>query len=117
MIKKIAVLGAGHAGATLAALLAIKGFEVRLYDHPKFKRNIEEIAERGGVELIGVLEEFGKVSIATTDIKSVVPGADVVMFAVPSFVHSVFMEKALPYLEDGQIVVVTTDNFGSLVFR
>ena len=41
MIKKIAVLGAGHAGATLAALLAIKGFEVRLYDHPKFKRNIE----------------------------------------------------------------------------
>ena len=117
MIKKIAVLGAGHAGATLAALLAIKGFEVRLYDHPKFKRNIEEIAERGGVELIGVLEEFGKVSIATTDIKSVVPGADVVMFAVPSFVHSVFMEKTLPYLEDGQIVVVTTDNFGSLVFR
>ncbi len=117
MIKKIAVLGAGHAGTTLAGWLSIKGFEVRLYDHPKFKKNIEEITERGGVELIGVLEGFGKVSIATTDIKSVVPGADVVMLAVPSFVQSLFMEKALPYLEDGQIVVFTTDNFGSLAFR
>lgn len=95
----------------------MKGFEVGLYEDQKFKRNIEEIRERGGVELTGVIEGLGKFSNATTDIKDVIPGADIVMVVVPAFAQPAFMEAALPYLEDGQIVVFNPDNFMSLVFR
>jgi len=117
MIKKVAVLGAGNGGCAFSGHLAMKGFEVGLYEDPKFKKNVEEIKERGGVELTGAIEGFGKFSNATTDIKDVIPGADVVMVVVPSFAQPVFVEAALPYLEDGQIVVFNPDNFMSLVFR
>jgi len=117
MIKKIAILGAGNGGCAFAGHLAMKGFEVGLYEDPKFGKNIEAVKARGGVELTGKVEGFGSFSNATTNIKDVLPGADVVMVVVPAFVQPLFMERALPYLEDGQIVVFNPDNFGSLVFR
>jgi len=117
MIKKVAVLGAGNGGCAFSGHLAMKGFEVGLYEDPKFKKNVEEIKERGGVELTGAVEGFGKFSNATTDIKDVIPGADVVMVVVPAFAQPAFIEAALPHLEDGQIVVFNPDNFMSLVFR
>ena len=43
MFRKIAVLGAGHGGYAFSGHLAMKGFEVGLYEHPKFKENIKEI--------------------------------------------------------------------------
>ncbi len=117
MIRKIAVLGAGDGGCAFSGHLAMKGFEVGLYEHPKFKKNIEEIKARGGVELIGAVKGFGKFSNATTDIKEVIPGADVIMVVVPAFAQPILMEMTLPYLEDGQIVVFNPDNFASLKFR
>jgi len=117
MIRKIAVLGAGHGGCAFSGHLAMKGFEVGLYEHQKFKENVEEIKERGGVELIGAVEGLGRPSKATTDIKEVISGADVVMVAVPAFAQSILMEMALPHLEDGQVVVFNPDNFASLEFR
>lgn len=117
MIKKVAVLGAGHGGCAFSGHLAINGFEVGLYEHPKFKKNLEEIKIRGGIELIGAVEGFGKFSNATTDIKEVLQNADIIMVVVPAFAQSIIMEIALPYLEDGQIVVFNPDNFASLEFR
>ena len=117
MVKKIAVLGAGNGGCAFAGHLALKGFEVRLYEDPKFKKNIDEVREKGGVELTGTVEGLGKFSKASTNLGDVLPGADVVMVVVPAFAQPLFMEAALPYLEDGQIVVFNPDNFMSLVFR
>ena len=117
MIKKVAVLGAGHGGCTFAGHLALKGFEVGLYEDPKFKHNVEEVKARGGIDLTGKVEGFGEFSNASTNIEDVVPGADIIMVVVPAFAQLTMVEKALPYLEDGQIVVFNPDNFASLVFR
>lgn len=117
MVEKVAILGAGNGGCAFSGHLALKGFEVGLYEDPKFKKNIEEVKDRGGVELSGKIEGFGKFSNATTDIKDAMQGADVVMVVVPAFAQPILMERALPYLEDGQIVVFNPDNFASLVFR
>jgi len=117
MIKKIAILGAGNGGCTFSGHLSMRGFEVGLYEDPKFEKNIKGIKEKGGVELTGALEGFGKFFNATTDIKDVITGADIVMVAVPAFAHKIMIEAALPYLEEGQIVVFNPGNFGSLVFR
>lgn len=116
MINKVAVLGAGNGGCAFSGHLAIKGFEVRLYEHPKFEKNIEEIRKRNGIELVRKVEGFGKLSNVTTNIKDAIQGADVVMVVVPAYAQSIIMEMALPYLENGQIVVFNPDNYGSLRF-
>lgn len=115
MTKKVAILGAGNGGCAFAGHLALKGFEVGLYEDPKFW--VEEIKEAGGIELTGVVKGFGRLSRVSTDIGEVMPGADVVMVVVPAFAQSIIMERALPYLGDGQVVVFNPDNFASLVFR
>lgn len=117
MIKKIAILGAGNGGCTFAGHLAIKGFEVALYEDEKFKKNLIGIKERGGVELTGAIEGFGKVSTITTNIKEAIRGAEVIMVVVPAFAQLIMAEKIIPYLEDGQIVVFNPDNFASIAFK
>jgi len=116
MINKVAVLGAGNGGCAFSGHLAMKGFEVRLYEHPKFEKNIEEIRERNGIELKGKLKGFVKLSTVTTNMEEAIQGADIIIVAVPAFAQSIMMEMALSYLEDEQIVVFNPDNYGSLRF-
>ncbi|MBA1336223.1 MAG: hypothetical protein HPY66_2468 [Firmicutes bacterium] len=116
MIKKVAVLGAGNAGTTFSGHLAIKGFEVRLYEAPQFKQNLKAIIEKGGVEVTGVVEGFGRVEKATTDMKEAVSGADLILMAVPAFAHEFMMNEYLPHAEEGQIVVFLPGNYGDIRF-
>lgn len=117
MIKKVAILGAGNGGFTFAGHLAIKGFDVALYEDIKFKKNLSGIIKRGGVELTGAIEGFGKLSMVTTNIEEAVRGAGVIMVVVPAFAQLIMAEKIIPFLEDGQIVVFNPDNFASIAFK
>jgi len=95
---KVSVLGAGNGGQALSAHLAINGCEVNLFEHPDFKKNIEEISKKGGIELLGKLQGFGKISHATTDIKEAIEATSIIMIVAPSFAQKAFIELALPYL-------------------
>lgn len=117
MVKKIAILGAGNAGFAFSGHLSIKGFEVRLYEDPRFEKNLEDVRSKGGIEVIGAVKGFGKIALASTDIKPVLSGAEVVMIAVPAFAQMTMFEDALPYLEDGQIIVFWPGNYGSIVAK
>jgi opine dehydrogenase len=110
---KVLVLGAGNGGQALSAHLAMKGIEVNLFEHPNFKNNVEEISKKGGIELSGRLQGFGKISIATTDIKKAIEGTSVIMIVAPSFAQETFIEMAVPYLVDSQIIMLIPGNFGS----
>jgi len=112
-IKGISILGAGNGGQTLAAHLAIKGYEVRLFEHPRFEKNIEKISKKGGIELFGKLEGFGEISLVTTDIRKAIEGVSVVIIVAPSFVQRTFIEMAVSYLNDSQIILLIPGNFGS----
>jgi len=116
-MEKIAILGAGNGGFAFSGYLALEGFEVSLYEDPKFKKNIKEVNNKGGIEVTGAVEGFGKVTLASTDVSSVVKGAKVVMVVVPAFAQMAIFETALPYLEDGQIVVFWPDNFGTILAK
>ena len=109
----ISILGAGNGGQTLAAHLAIKGCEVCLFEHPKFKKNVEKISKKGGIELSGKLVGFGKISLVTTDIKKAITGASIIMIVAPSFTQRTFIEMAIPYLDDSQIIMLIPGNFGA----
>jgi opine dehydrogenase len=117
-MKKVAVLGASHAGQALAGILAIQGSDVRIYDHPDFKQNIEGILQNGGIiELTDQMSESGKVSLATTDIQAAVRGVDVIMLIVPSFAQEIFLKLVAPHLEDGQLLFILPGNLGSILAR
>lgn len=113
---KVSVLGAGNGGQALSAHLAIKGCEVNLFEHPKFKENIKKINKKGGIELTGKLKGFGKISIATTNIKEAIEDTSVIMIVAPSFAQRPLIELSLPYL-NSQIIILIPGNFGSFEIK
>jgi len=114
---KVSVLGAGNGGQALSAHLAMKGIDVNLFEHPNFKKNVEEISKKGGIELSGRLQGFGKIALATTNIKKAIEGTSIIMIVAPSFAQEAFIEMAVPYLVDSQIIMLIPGNFGSFVIK
>jgi len=101
---KFAIIGAGHGGKAMAAHLAIRGYEVNLYNRTYSK--IQPIVKMKGIELEGEVTGFGKLNIVSDNIKDVMEGTDVIMVVVPAFGHGAIAERCAPYLTDGQIVIL-----------
>jgi len=102
----------------MAADLTLAGFDVRLFELPKFSENIRPIIERGGIEISGVAGEgFAKLATVTTDVREALEGTDLVMVAVPAFGHEAFARAIAPHLNDEQVVVFNTGYFAALRFR
>lgn len=117
MGEEIAVLGAGGSGQTIAADLTLAGFDVKLYEEPRFKEKLQDISRQGGVEITGALgQRFAKISKVTTEIGEALEGAKIILVAVGASRHEEIAELCVPYLEDGQTIVIGPDNAGSLVF-
>lgn len=114
MIMKVAVLGAGNGGHAFCAHLVMDGFKVRLYEAPQFKRNIEPIQAKGGIEAFGDRCGFAKIDIVSTNMEEVVKGADVIIIPVPAFAQDHMVNECLPYLEEGQIILFSPDNGGTI---
>ena len=124
--RPVTILGGGATGQTQAADFALAGYEVRLYDLPEFApRFLGEVMETRKIELIGVqsnLKNFNRVGAAeidvvTTDISEAMKDAGLVIVTVPGVGHEAFFERMIPHLEDGQVISIFPDNFGSLVLR
>ncbi len=109
-IRKVAVLGAGNGGHAFCAHLAMDGFQVRLYEAPQFKHNIEAIRARGGIEAFGDRCGFAKIDIVSTNMAEVIRGADVIIVPVPAFAQDHMVDECLSYLEEGQIILFSPDN-------
>lgn len=101
---KFAILGAGHGGKSLAAHLALKGFEVNLYN--RTYSNILPIAKLKGIEIEGEVNGFGRLGVVSDNISEIIEGADIIMVVVPAFAHGSIAERCAPYLKDGQIVIL-----------
>lgn len=119
---KFAVLGAGHGGKTMAAHLGLMGFTVNLYNHKDVEKDYEidlgEIRARGGIQLDGVIEGFGRLNIVSSNIKEVIDGVDVIMVVVPANAHKYIAEVCAPYLQEGQIIILNPGRTGgALEFR
>ena len=109
-IGKVAVLGAGNGGHAFCAHLVLDGFEVRLYEAPQFKHNIEAIQAKGGIEAFGDRCGFAEINIVSTNMEQVVRGADVIIIPVPAFAQDHMVNECLPYMEEGQIILFSPDN-------
>jgi opine dehydrogenase len=125
-MKNVAVLGAGNVGQTMAADLALKNYRVRLYELPEFaERSLGNVLETHKIELTGSQLNFkwfrnegvAEIDVVTTNMAEAIEGVELILISVPASGHQVFFEKMIPHLEDGQIVSLFPDNYGSLLLR
>jgi opine dehydrogenase len=104
------ILGAGHGGLAMAGHLAIMGFRVNLYN--RGRRRILPVIQRGGIKVEGEVKGFGKIDLASTNIKECMEEADVLMVVVPALAHSFIAETCAPYLKENQIVLLNPGRTG-----
>jgi opine dehydrogenase len=116
-VKKIAIVGGGNGGVAAAGDLAIRGFEINLFELPEFKASIEPIIESKSIELTGKITGKGKLNYVGTDLEKTVKNVDVIMVIVPSFGHKKLATLLAPLVKDGQIIYVNPGStFGALEF-
>lgn len=113
---KIAVIGAGNGGQSMSGYLSMQGYEVSLYDIDS--ERIKALQERGGIQLEGRIEGFGKVARITTDIAEAVCGAQIVMVTTVANAHRAVAKSIAPYVEEGQVIILNPGRTcGALVFK
>ncbi len=95
--------------------LASMGFPTRLWNRSREKG--DNVNERGGVEVEGVIEGGGRVDLASDDIEEVLDGADIVMVVVPASGHRNVAELCAPHLTSKQTVILNPGRtFGAIEF-
>ena len=115
MGKPIAVLGGGNGGHTMAADLTLAGHEVHFYEHPSFAASFAPVMKRGSVELQGIGRRgVARIKLITTNIEKALKSVELINLVIPAFGHELFFHQMLPYLRDGQTVVVWAGDFSSL---
>lgn len=105
--KPIAVLGGGSGGHCMAADLTLAGYQVNFYEHPSFEADFHTTLETGTVELSGIGRR-GKanINLVTTDMAKAIENVNLLNIVLPAPGHDLFFNEMLPYLKNGQTVVV-----------
>lgn len=113
---KIAVIGSGNGGQSIAGYLALQGYETSLYDIDVNKMDI--LKQKGGIQLMGRIEGFGKIDCITTDIADAVKDAEIVMVTTVANAHRAVAKSIAPFIEEGQVIILNPGRTcGALVFN
>lgn len=111
--KSYGIIGAGNGGLAIAAHLALNGKSVGIYDiEPNI---IQKLKKEGGIYLDGLLEGFGEISLATTNIQEVVRSSEVIMVVVPAVAHKTIAENIAPYLREDTTIILTPGATGGSI--
>ena len=115
---RIAVLGAGAGGTSVAFDCAVHGHDVRLFDFPQFAENIRAIAEQGGIHAGGDISGFGSIDKSSHDIDTTLEGAELIYVVGPAYSTEPFGEAVSGKLRPGQTVIVSPSSCGgALAFK
>ncbi len=107
---RFAVLGAGHGGMAMAGYLGIMGNPVKMFNRSETRLHPIQVA--GGIEMVGEIEGFGKVDVATVNMAEVMDGVDGVMIVAPANAHRYMATQVAPFLQDGQFIILNPGRTG-----
>ena len=124
----VAILGGGAVGKTCGADCALAGQEVRICDlDPFFEKTLGTVLKTGitlqdkapGTQTKYGFRRMGKgeFALATNSVAECVKGAKLISVGIPSVAHEIFFKELIPCLEDGQVIHIIPDNYGSLKLR
>lgn len=115
-MKRIAVLGAGNSGLTMAAHLKLMGEEVRLWN--RSKRNIMELMTDRKVRMAGEVEGDVILDRVTADLALAVQDCEWILVTTPATAHSDLARRLAPLVETNQRIVLNPGRtFGALEFE
>jgi len=115
---KIAILGSGNGGCSMAADWSLAGHNVSLFDFEAFPTQIKAIAGKGGIDVEGELNGFAPIAYAGHDIGKVVKDAELIVAVGPAFSTEPIALELKPHLAKGQAVIVSPGSMGGgLLFK
>lgn len=116
-VEKIAVIGAGNGGHAMAAHKTLDGFEVSLFELPRFADNIRRVLDTRQITIEWPnRKESVKIHQVTTDIAAALKGAEIAFIVTPAFGHKTMAEVCVPHVEEEQIISLMPGSGGSLEF-
>ena len=114
--KNLSVLGGGNTAFSIAANLALKGYEITLYELPSFAASVAPLEGNREIRLTGVDEQGSAHIHRVTCEMGEAAENDLLLISIPSYGHQAFADALVPHLRPGHIVVLLPGNLGSLAF-
>ena len=115
--KKVTVLGGGNTAFSMAANLALAGYEVLLWEHPDFAHTIAPIRDSLTIHLDGSARTGAAcLAAVTTDAGEALAWSETLVCSVPSYAHQPFLDQLLPHLKPGHVLALLPGNLGALAF-
>ncbi len=112
-IQRVAVLDAASRSLGVAASLAVRGCEVRLFDRQA--DNLAAIAHAGGVHVEGSLANgFVQFAAVTQDVATALDGCQLVVCTATADEQVPLARLIAPHLRPGMILLLTTGSAGTL---
>jgi len=105
-----AVLGAGHGGQAVAGYLALRGYDVRLWN--RSPGPIAELQARGYLVMRGKIRGHARLPVVTTDLEEAVEEAAVLMVVLPATAHRPLAQHLSALVSDGQAIVLSPGRTG-----
>ena len=113
------VFGAGNGGCAQAAELALRGRDIVLFDYEAFADRLAPLRALGGIEVesraasfaAGVGTHFARLPHLTSDPASA-SDADIIVVVVPGQHHGQAIDRLLPHLRPGQLVLLNPGGVG-----
>ncbi len=114
---RVTVLGGGNTAFSMAANLALAGWEVLLWEHPDFAQTIDPIRKSLTIHLDGSAGTgAARLAAVTTDPGEALAWSETLVCSVPSYAHQPFLEQLRPHLEPGHLIALLPGNMGALAF-
>lgn len=107
---KIAIIGAGNGGQALAAVLAMRGHGVSLYN--RSEQRILPLLFQKKIKVEGESKGVGKLEYVGTDIASAIRGRELIMVVLPAYAHASIAEKLAPCIQEGQKIILNPGRTG-----
>lgn len=108
-MAKIAVLGAGNSGHAVAGYLGMFEHEIRLWNRDyedEVTTWLSPVETSGAIRLYGALDGIGSVRVASSDLKEVVSGVDLIIFSTTTDAYASLTAELAPLLSESQIILL-----------
>lgn len=110
----VAVVGAGNVGCALAAHLALRGANVRLFN--RSRERLAPIRDAGGITVAGAVEGFAEIGLIADTLVDAVAGAEVVAVTVPASALPHYAAPLANAITDDQIIWLNPGQSGGALY-
>lgn len=113
---RIAVLGGGHSGLTMAGHLALNGISVTLWN--RTPEHIAQLLSDHVIHCDGVFSGDAVIETVTSDITQAIADVDMIMVTTPANAHNDIAAAIAPYLTGDTIIILNPGRtFGAVNFH